>query len=294
MIEEKKELDCCKNKDLMEQSDGIKKSKGNLNQALLGILGIVAAVNILTMGYFTYSVNDKLNEAIDVTKPQTGELTLVKVDDCPMCGDLAEYKKIISAQNVELTDEEIISNKSDEGKKLIEEFGLKKLPALVFVAEENLKSNIAKALEKDSRKVGANTIIWEKNYPPYLNVGVNNVSGLVDVVYLTDSRCKDCYNPLQIHRPILQNFGVAVLSEKQVDVLDTEGKELVSKYNIQAVPTVILSADAGQYLPLLSVWRQVGTSESDGSLVFREMEALNSTYKDLITEKVIVPVAKIN
>ncbi|MDP2683705.1 MAG: hypothetical protein Q8P20_01485 [bacterium] len=273
--------DCCKD-------EKVESKKMEPNQVLIAILAVVVAVNILVMGYFTYSVNSKLNEAIDLTKPQEGAVTLVRVDDCPLCGDLAVYKKALGAQNVELTDDSIVGSGSAEGKELVEKYGLKKLPALIFVASDDLQSNIAKALEKDSRKVGENTIVWEKVGPPYLLTESNSISGLVDVIYLTDKRCVGCYSPLQAHRPVLQGYGVAVASEKTVDVLDTEGKELVSKYNIEQVPTMILSG-AGNYEALLNVWRQVGTIEEDGVLVFRKNEVMNQTYKDLTTGKTIIP-----
>lgn len=294
MIEEKK--DCCAQHDIKKESEGCKdetmKEAYNAgrspNQILITVLVVVVALNILTMGFFTYSVNGKLNEAIDLTKPQKAKLTLVRADDCPLCGDLVQYKNVVKAQNVELSDDVVVGNNSEEGKQLIKDFGLTRLPALVLVTDENLKSEIAKTLEKDSRRIGENTIVWEKASPPYLDVQTKNISGLVDVVYITDKRCANCYSPVQMHRQVLQNYGVAILSEKTVDVLDVEGKELVSKYKIDQVPTVILMG-AENYGALLNVWRQVGTAEPDGALVFRKNEVINQTYKDLATDRVVLP-----
>jgi len=258
------------------------------NQILITVLAVVVAINILTMGFFTYSVNSKLNEAIDLTKPQKAKLTLVRADDCPLCGDLVQYKNVVKAQNVELSDDVVVGSNSEEGKQLIKDLGLTRLPALVFVTDENLKSEIAKTLEKDSRRIGENTIVWEKVYPPYLDIQTKNVSGLVDVIYITDKRCANCYDPLQIHRQVLQNYGVVISSEKVVDVLDAVGNELVSKYNIEQVPTVLLFGTEN-YSTFLNIWSQVGTIEDDGMLVFRKPEVLNQTYKNLITGVVIEP-----
>ena len=66
-----------------------------------------------------------------------------------------------------------------------------------------------------------------------------------------------------------------------------EGKNLVGKYNIKKVPTVLLSPEASAYEALSQVWERVGTVESDGVFVFREMEAINQTYKDLNNNKIV-------
>lgn len=285
--------ECCKDREENEKAGSVGvnevKAPSNLNQMLIGALALVVVVNILVMGYFTYSVNNKLDDAIDLTKPQEGKVTLVTADNCALCGDLAIYKKALSAQNVELSDDLVVSGSSEEGKKLISDFGLKMLPALVFVADDEIKSNISKALEKDSRKIENNVIVWEKSYAPYFDIDSNQILGMVNVVYLTDKRCKDCYNAVQVHRPILQNMGIAIAKDEQVDVLDEGGKELVKKYNIQNVPMIILSSEAAAYEGLSQLWAQVGTIEDDGNYIFRKIDLLNVKYKDLTTGRVIEP-----
>lgn len=285
--------DCCKDNNENEQAGSVGinevKAPSNLNQMLIGVLAIVVVVNIFVMGYFTYSVNNKLDDAIDLTKSQVGKVTLITADNCALCGDLAVYKKTLSAQNIELSDDVVLSGSSEEGKKLISDFGLKTLPALVFMTNDEIKSNISKALEKDSRKIENNVIVWEKSFAPYFDINLNQILGMVNVVYLTDKRCKDCYNAVQVHRPILQNMGIAIAKDEQVDVLDERGKELVKKYNIQNIPMIILSAEAAAYEGLAQLWTQVGTIEDDGNYLFRKIDVLNVKYKDLTTGRIITP-----
>ena len=72
-----------------------------------------------------------------------------------------------------------------------------------------------------------------------------------------------------------------------LDIANDEGKDLISKYNIGFVPTLILSKDAGNYPALVQVWGQVGSVEGDGTFVFREIKAIkDSIYKDLTTNKI--------
>jgi len=57
---------------------------------------------------------------------------------------------------------------------------------------------------------------------------------------------------------------------------------LITKYKIISVPTVLMSPEADQYTNLKGVWKNVGTIESDGWYVFREMQQLRGVvYKDL-------------
>ena len=120
--------------------------------------------------------------------------------------------------------------------------------------------------------------------PPYFDLNKNEVVGLVDVTYLSDKSCLDCYD-VEIHRQILtdpRGIGVNINSEKKVDILDAGGKELVEKYSITKVPTVILSSDFSAY-PFANDLGDFFTLEDDGSYVFRNLEAIgnNIVYNDL-------------
>lgn len=112
--------------------------------------------------------------------------------------------------------------------------------------------------------------------------------GLVNLTYLVDSTCPACYKADQVQKPILtQGYGIALNYERAVDISSFEGQNLISRYNITKVPTVLLSADADQYANLKNVWKNVGTVEADGWYVFREMQQLQGViYKDLVTNQI--------
>ncbi|MBS3108477.1 hypothetical protein J4409_01265 [Candidatus Woesearchaeota archaeon] len=64
---------------------------------------------------------------------------------------------------------------------------------------------------------------------------------------------------------------------------------MVKKYGIKAAPTIILSEEASVYNVLNGIWSQVGTVESDGVYVFRNIEVIGEIYKDLSSDKIIEP-----
>lgn len=278
---------CCTKEEVssMQKKGGPQKQK--FISAILVLLAGVLAVNTVVMGMFGSTVDKKLGEALERTKPQEGALTLVLPAGCSVCGDLSVLKQKIKSQNIEIIDDTIFSSDSTEGQKFIQEMGIEKLPAMVFSARGSVKDTIIKSIEQGSRKIGDNMLVWEQGKPPYMDTSSGEVSGLVHVTYIRDKSCTDCYDVQKIQRPILQQFGVAVVAENSVDISEEAGKELLAAYNITAVPTILLSPETIYYGALASVWGQVGTVESDGSFIFRDPARLGVAYKDLETGKVV-------
>ncbi len=281
------EKGCCQSKEEKKRPQ-----RKNTIEILAIILGIVVVLNIIVMGFFTFTVNNKLNQAIEITKPQEGELLLVLPESCPQCGDMAAEKKVLSSQNVELSDDKIYTFGTEKAKEVIERFELKKLPALIFVAEEEINSKLAQALEKGSRKVNNKVIVWESEIVPYFNLAQNQTMGLVNLIYITDKTCTDCYDVVAVQQPILQRFGLGFSNIESFDISENIGKELIEKYQIKGLPTIILSSETKNYPALTQLWNQVGTVEPDGMFVFREMTALGQPYKDLSTGKIVKPKAE--
>ena len=124
-------------------------------------------------------------------------------------------------------------------------------------------------------------------YPPIENLSTGKVMGLVKITYLTDKSCTECYD-VNNHKQILtspQSFAIMLDREETYDISDATGKELLSKYNITQVPTVILSEDVSVY-PSSQAMKQFFSLEKDGSFVFRALQAVG-TYKDLIKNEVV-------
>jgi len=112
------------------------------------------------------------------------------------------------------------------------------------------------------------------------------VAGLVELTLLNDSSCTKCYD-VNVHKTILNRFGITLAAEKTLDVSDDEGKALIEKYGITLVPTMIISQDASAYPLFTPVWATVGSVEDDGVYVFRKPDVMKVPYKDLSTGEVL-------
>lgn len=180
---------------------------------------------------------------------------------------------------------------SAEGQRLIKKYTITKIPTFLFSedadAYDALKSVWTQigTIEKDK------TYVARDIFTPYRDIKSGQIMGLVQAIYVTDSTCPDCYDPAVLQKGILtKNFGLAITSSKTVDINSEKGKGLKQKYNLSAVPTVLLSPDADLYANLKRIWKSVGTVEKDGWYVFREMKQLGGAiYKDLTTDKIIRP-----
>jgi hypothetical protein len=126
--------------------------------------------------------------------------------------------------------------------------------------------------------------------PPYLNLSAGKIMGFVDLIYIADASCKECYN-VTLHKAILEDptsLGMQINEEEYADVSSARGKQLVQKYNITTVPSVIVSREASAYPTFENGWLKIGTKEPDGNYVFRNNELLKGlAYKDLVTGKIM-------
>jgi hypothetical protein len=87
----------------------------------------------------------------------------------------------------------------------------------------------------------------------------------------------------------MENNGVAINNEKEIDAASAEGKGLIAKYNITAVPTVIISPDFKEYVGLTQYRDSFTKLQADGWYVFTDMNALpaGSVYFDLAANKTV-------
>jgi len=124
-------------------------------------------------------------------------------------------------------------------------------------------------------------------YPPFINLTTGKFMGLVNIIYLTDNSCTECYD-VKLHKQIIsspQSFAISLDKEETIDISDVKGKELVAKYNITHVPATILFGEVDVY-PASKALKQFFTAEKDGAYVFRRVNLLG-TYKDLTTNQVV-------
>lgn len=257
--------------------------------------GYVLIFAIMSTGvYLLWSslsgVNAKIAVAKEASRPAEIRLILVHPADCRLCTDGAPFVNYVTQQNVRILASESVTEDSSLGAELIETYALTKLPALI-VSGEHDKENVRDALARLGGEVRNDRLVVETNVPVYFDLRDRTAVGVVAMTYVTDSSCETCYDPKMIRSILEANFGVTVEKEETVDAQSADGRRLINEYELSQVPTAILSAEAGAYMPLVAAWEDVGTIEQGGVFVFRKNEILNqAAYRDLNTGKLVAPV----
>ena len=263
----------------------IKARNENVILIILFLFIILALIRSYYINNFTNEISIKVKEIKEETRP--AYISMVKVIDseCKSCFDINQLINFIQSLNVNITSSEILDYSSNKDKESINRLGIKTVPAIVLSGEIN-KSNVVNMWSRINGKIVDGSVYIEA-IPPYRNLSSGEIEGLVKLIMLTDNSCNNCYN-VSIHKNILSRFGVFIVNESTYDINSSQGKELISKYNITKVPTILLSPDANVYSLLKQVWLTVGSIEKDGWFVFRAAEIMG-VYKDISIGKIIEP-----
>ncbi len=216
-----------------------------------------------------------------------GKVEIFEIVDssCKECVKLSSIPLSFAKLGVLISDWKKIEYNSNEGKKLINKFGIKEIPSVLISTEINYYKDLRDSLSKLGLNEKQGFYILHATQPPYRDLSKNKITGLVNLIMLTDKSCASCYN-VSINKQILNRFGMVIQDEKTYDVSSPKGKLFVSKYDIQKVPIIILSSEAGKYDSFVRVWKSVGSVESDGWFVMRSPEALG-TIKNIVNNTII-------
>jgi len=247
-------------------------------------LGVAVAAVVVGAFFATKTLVDiekNIALARENARPANLKLTKITTPDCPDCFDVEAAIAALKKQNVSVSEEKTLVLTSDSAESLIKQLGIKRLPTYIATGEVN-KNNLESFI-KTNGEIKDSTFIFTNITPVFIDSESKKEIGRVSVIYLVDSTCAGCYDPVKIQKPILlQGYGVKLGDERSLDIASQEGKRLVAKYKITQVPTVLLSPDADQYARLKNVWKNVGTIESDGWYLFRELKQLGDIkYKNL-------------
>ncbi len=229
-----------------------------------------------------YAIFDKSVPYIDLN---TGEikgivhLKEIQSDGCMECVPLSQLKIQFEQMNVKIGSYEVIGSYSDKGKELIEKNNLSFTSSLLISKDIEEYWWVFDPM-KDSLIEKEDGYLFKSPLAPYVDIKNNEIKGLVDIILVENKSCEDCFNVSGLKESFLR-LGIYFENEKIIDISSNEGKNLLKKYNITAIPTVILSKEIQDYAPIQGTLEQAGTFESDGKYVFRKLDSLNVKYQEI-------------
>jgi hypothetical protein len=255
---------------------------------LLNIIAIVLLNNRLVVE--TPPVQEMqpppLIQPIIITQRETVRTLLIE----PACADCFDIREYLVALNDTISMQVEVVPQTD-----LLLFASNRLPALAFNASLASYPSMIEGWEE----IGYITNISEGNYAgawyilptqnaPYYSPLDDRVHGRVSVTYITMKTCSECYDVYTL-RASLNASRITPYAEQTLDARSAQGKALIEKYNITAVPTLLMDGEAAEYRNLQPGWNIVGTVEEDGTHVLRDLQRLQVVYYDLEHAKLMKP-----
>ena len=174
-------------------------------------------------------------------------------------------------------------------KEIIKKYDITRVPTLVLSAESKYYPDLTEAWEDVGTIEEDGAYVLRNSLPPYYDLDAKKERGRVNLISLFDPNCEGCYTTDEFHLPVLESMGLYLDNQEKVSVSTSRGKKLIETYDINLVPTVILTGEPDAYNAFTQVWDTVGTIEDDGAYVFRVFDVVNGPYKDLSTGEILVP-----
>ena len=241
---------------------------------LVALLGVILIINIFITAGLNKAIEGNIEKSKEQSMPARIELTVIKDSTCSECFDAGAVVKYVKSSKLNITKERTSDFSSNEAKALISKYGIKKLPSVILTGEID-KVNIEGFEKKED------ALIFSLAPPPYIDVATKEVKGIVKVYSIVDSSCKECFDT-DLFVSQLTGEGISIKSNQKLDINSAEAKDMISKYKLDFVPSIILSKDAVEYELINSVWTRLGTKENDGNYVMRMK---NPPYINLTTNE---------
>lgn len=270
--------------------------KENLIRGLAyGLGGALIILIIVLLIMFGGKIKDKISGKNTASNANTNaatakdapklRITVVTSKNCAeKCFDINIFLNALKQNGIEEIGSEVINIEDKQGQDLVAKYKIEKVPTVLISGELNKNAQLAQAWPALGEIID-DVFIFRKLIPPYIEVASGNLRGNFSLIYLTDQACQKCYD-VKLHDTALGNLGLITTDKKEVDISSAEGKDLIKKYAIAEVPTVLMSGDLSEYSGLQQIWPVVGKITDDGTYVFTKMDEMGS-YFNLKTGQVV-------
>ncbi len=270
-----------------------KRGKGNrlsfgflVQFLMIVVLVLVGIINWNNARGIIQTIDQKTAAVAEEARPANLEVVMITDKSCTVCRPVTGFVDFLKEQNVNVIKESNIDiSDGNKAQIIINKFGVKQVPFFI-VTGEITKTEELENIWQSWGRIQDDTFVQTIIVPPYRDLITQEVRGEVSITYLTDESCSDCYDVMNNKKILEGSYGVSLANEKTIDVSSDEGKELIEKYKIEKVPTFFVDNEIAVYQALLSVWKDIGSIESDGMYVFRVVEQLG-TYYDLETKDIV-------
>lgn len=105
----------------------------------------------------------------------------------------------------------------------------------------------------------------------------------ISIITIVDSSIPNLVDLEPLALQVKQLDGVKVVSEKKLERGSGEASQLISKYGIERIPSLLIQGETMDVGVLAQSWTQIGSVENDNTMIFRNAPPL---YLDLSSMKI--------
>ena len=182
-------------------------------------------------------------------------LTLIDTSECGKCVNgsqaLEETRVYLDSQpNIRVVTARTLDLLDPDAQNIIDKYDITQLPALIVSGDAVYPADFVSTW---NRSVGSResdgTFVSRKFPAPYYDLLRSAVVGLTRGIAIDPYRCPDCASAsgflYTLEDPSIGNVYFA--ERKLLNENSTEAQELIAKYNITLLPTVLLSSEIADY-----------------------------------------------
>lgn len=191
-------------------------------------------VGILVLTYFIY-VN-----FIPKSFDNTLKVDIIEISvDCVDCVDLSVVRTSLVEMGIEIKNYDVYTYDSDKGKKFIKKYGIEKVPTSIIISRQIDEMGLEGAFDiKDNYAVfGMNA--------PYIDIASEELRGVVDMIEI-GPECTECLSLMPL-KTQFEKMGIKVGSYEIIGAESTRGLEMISEFNLDFAPTLLISKDIEEY-----------------------------------------------
>ncbi len=246
----------------------------DLKRIILLILTVILIVEVLV----TFNINTTIFNKL---RPSNLELIRVVDSSCSDCLNIDTISSKIQDQNVKILSDKTLERNSAEAQQIINKYGLKRVPVLLVSGEISRDENLKSSFIQLGGMMTQDVILIETE-PPYVDLSMEEVRGRIAITNIIDSSCDLC-SSFDGFVSTLENNGVRITERKTLEYTATEAKDLISKFSVQKIPAIVLSADIVEYKFVQSFWSQLNATEKSG---FFALHTTTPPYRNTSTNKI--------
>jgi len=230
---------------------------------------LIVIVGVLVLAYFVYSNF--------VPKNIGGSLSVDVIEisvDCKECVDSSTVVDGLSSLGVGVDDYDTYSSDSAKGKKMIEKYGITRLPALILTSRHISEMGLEGAFD-----VKDNYAVFNMNVP-YVDMDSGEVEGLVRAIEVSPN-CENCFS-LSSLKGQLEKMGIRFADYRIVGAESVEGLAVIQENKLTFAPALLISKDIDKYDWIVE---SIKSSLEDRGEYYL-LKSPVAPYKDLVSDSV--------